>query len=273
MGYANQTFQRGSAPAIFAAIAIFAGCAGSSQSTADAAWVDSGPGEDVATSDLGQDTEQARADLPSDAPADRQAALEDLPGSGRDTWAIEDGPRADLIPDGKMSEDTRVSDLLTPEDGPVPDGRPSDGTGDRSAADTELADVGAEVGAKDSGDAGMGGDQAACTGWTTLVRLLPAELSDLMTKIDPIIINVHIPYEGDIPGTDTSIPYNQVDDIETYLHKDHCADVVLVCKTGGMSKTAGDELVKRGYLRVRDLDGGMQAWQAAGYPLLKDGGS
>jgi rhodanese-related sulfurtransferase len=40
-----------------------------------------------------------------------------------------------------------------------------------------------------------------------------------------------------------------------------------------MSQSAGNELVKRGYLRVRDLNGGMQAWQAAGYPLLKDGGN
>ena len=77
---------------------------------------------------------------------------------------------------------------------------------------------------------------------------------------------------GDIPGTDTSIHYDNVDAIDAYLNHDHCADVVLVCLSGGMSQSAGNELIKRGYLRVRDLNGGMQAWQAAGYPLLKDGG-
>ena len=114
---------------------------------------------------------------------------------------------------------------------------------------------------------------AGCNGWTTLKRLPPAELAALMTTSDPIVINVHVPYEGDIPGTDTSIPFNQVDAIEAYLHYDHCADVVLVCMSGSMSQSAGNELVKRGYLRVRDLAGGMGAWQAAGYPLLKDGGT
>ena len=112
-----------------------------------------------------------------------------------------------------------------------------------------------------------------CSGWTTLKRLPPAELADLMATSDPIVIDVHVPYGGDIPGTDTSIPYDQVDAIEAYLHDDHCADVVLVCMSGSMSQSAGNELVKRGYLRVRDLVGGMLAWQAAGYPLLKDGGT
>jgi rhodanese-related sulfurtransferase len=96
---------------------------------------------------------------------------------------------------------------------------------------------------------------------------------DLIATTDPIVINVHIPYEGDIPGTDTSIPYTDVDAIEDYLKHDHCADVLLVCRSDHMSQIAGDELVKRGYLRVRDLKGGFTAWQNAGYPLLKDGGT
>jgi hypothetical protein len=37
------------------------------------------------------------------------------------------------------------------------------------------------------------------------------------------------------------------------------ADVVLICLSGGMNQSAGNELIKRGYLRVRDLDVGMQA--------------
>jgi phage shock protein E len=115
--------------------------------------------------------------------------------------------------------------------------------------------------------------EAGCAGWTTLKRLPPADLAALMATSDPIVINVHVPYEGDIPGTDTAIPFDQVDALEAYLHGDHCADVVLVCLGGSMSLSAGNALIKRGYLRVRDLAGGMLAWQAAGYPLLKDGGT
>jgi rhodanese-related sulfurtransferase len=117
------------------------------------------------------------------------------------------------------------------------------------------------------------GSDAGCSGWTTLLRLSPAEVASLIATSNPIVINVHTPYAGDIPGTDTSIPYSNVDAIEAYLNHDHCADVLLVCLSGGMSQSAGNELIKRGYLRVRDLNGGMQAWQSAGYPLVKDGGS
>jgi rhodanese-related sulfurtransferase len=118
----------------------------------------------------------------------------------------------------------------------------------------------------------VGGD-AGCSGWTTLKHLSPAEVADLIATSNPIVINVHTPYAGDIPGTDTSIPFDHIKDIDTYLHGDKCADVVLVCWGGGMSQTAGTDLINLGYLRVRDLDGGMNAWQKAGYPLLMDGGT
>jgi len=118
-----------------------------------------------------------------------------------------------------------------------------------------------------------GSGDADCTGWSTLQRLSPAEVSDLIATANPIVINVHIPYAGDIPGTDVDIPYNTVDAIESYLNHDHCADLLLVCLSGGMSQSAGNELIKRGYQRVRDLNGGMSAWQNAGYTLLKDGGT
>ena len=126
------------------------------------------------------------------------------------------------------------------------------------------------------GPRGEASSEAGCSGWTTLKRLSPAEVADLLATSDPIVINVHTPYAGDIPGTDTSIPYSNAtgtaDAFESYLNHDHCADVILICLSGGMSQSAGNELVKRGYLRVRDLKDGMQAWEAAGYTLLKDGG-
>jgi rhodanese-related sulfurtransferase len=160
------------------------------------------------------------------------------------------------------------------------DGEAADGPGKDTATTVDLAQDAVADALADLRQPGMdlatdlpAVADAGCTGWTALKRLSPAEVSDLLATTDPIVINVHIPYAGDIPGTDTSIPYNNVDAIEAYLNHDHCADVLLICLSGGMSQSAGNELIKRGYLRVRDLNGGMQAWQAAGYPLLKDGGS
>jgi rhodanese-related sulfurtransferase len=115
----------------------------------------------------------------------------------------------------------------------------------------------------------MGGttNTPECSGWSTLERLTPLQLHDVLATSDPLLINVHIPYAGELPQTDVSIPYTNIDAIEAFVGYDHCADIVLTCLGGPMSVSAGNQLVARGYLRVRDLLGGMSAWTAAGYPL------
>jgi rhodanese-related sulfurtransferase len=129
-----------------------------------------------------------------------------------------------------------------------------------ATADAPAPDAAADDAAPPAGDAG-------CDGWTTLVRLTPRELHDLLATSDPILINVHIPLAGDIPGTDAEIAYTDVAAIEAFIGPDRCADVVLYCLTGPMSVSAGNALIADGYRRVRDLAGGLNAWEAAGYPV------
>jgi rhodanese-related sulfurtransferase len=182
-----------------------------------------------------------------------------------------------------IASDALADVAITVADAPGKDAMPASDLGKDTASDlhTPTLDLAAEVSGADAPGVdrlgGEAGGDATCSGWTALKRLSAAEVSTLLATSDPIVINVHIPYAGDIPGTDTSIPYSNptdtADAIEAYLHDDHCADVVLICLSGGMSQSAGNELVRRGYLRVRDLNGGMTAWEAAGYSLLKDGGT
>ncbi|MEX1257749.1 MAG: rhodanese-like domain-containing protein [Gemmatimonadota bacterium] len=93
------------------------------------------------------------------------------------------------------------------------------------------------------------------------------ELQAMLEDKDFPLINVHIPYAGDLPGTDDSIPYNEIGSHLDRLPADKGAKIVLYCRTGPMSVTAARELVTLGYTNVYNLVGGITAWIEWGLPL------
>lgn len=93
------------------------------------------------------------------------------------------------------------------------------------------------------------------------------DLKSGMDKKDFVLVNVHIPFEGRIAGTDREIPYDKILDQRSQLPADKNARIVLYCSTGSMSEIAAKALATDGYTGVVDVKGGMQAWKAAGYPL------
>jgi rhodanese-related sulfurtransferase len=93
-----------------------------------------------------------------------------------------------------------------------------------------------------------------------------SELQTLLANKDFTLVNVHIPFEGNIAHTDLSIPYDQ---IAQNLDKlpDENARIVLYCRSGRMSSIAAETLVGLGYTHIFSLVGGMAAWEQAGQSI------
>lgn len=95
------------------------------------------------------------------------------------------------------------------------------------------------------------------------------QLETMMDDKNFTLVNVHIPFQGKLPNTDMAIPFNEISqNLDSLPGKD--APIVVYCRSGSMSTQAATELASLGYTNVMELDGGFNAWKAAGNELLTE---
>ncbi len=112
------------------------------------------------------------------------------------------------------------------------------------------------------------GSVVSVTG-SSYLNIAPSELKTMLDNKDFVFVNVHIPFAGNIANTDKSIPYDQIEQNLAKFPTDKKAKIVLYCRSGRMSAIAAESLVKLGYTNLWNLDGGMVAWEQAGYEIQK----
>ncbi len=104
--------------------------------------------------------------------------------------------------------------------------------------------------------------------WSSAQTISVKDLTGMLQNKNFTLINVHVPYEGEIEKTDSFIPYNEVVANSASLPTDKNAPIILYCKSGRMSEEALVTLSKMGYTNVRHLAGGMDAWIASKKDLI-----
>ena len=101
-------------------------------------------------------------------------------------------------------------------------------------------------------------------------NVTPALLKQMLAAKDFFFVNVHFPHEGQIAQTDAFIPYDTVEQRLDKFPADKNANIVVYCLSGSMSTIVAEKLVQLGYTNVWNLDGGMIAWENAGYLVIRD---
>ncbi len=99
--------------------------------------------------------------------------------------------------------------------------------------------------------------------------LTPGALASMLRHKDFILVNVHVPYAGEIQGTDAHLAYDRIEAELSRWPARKTTPIVVYCRSGAMSAMAARTLARLGYTNLRDLSGGMVAWQEAGYPLAR----
>ncbi len=95
------------------------------------------------------------------------------------------------------------------------------------------------------------------------------ELQSMLETKDFTMINVHTPWEGDIPQTDLRLAYDQIDGNPGQLPAKKDAKIVVYCLTSGMAKKAVASLLSQGYTNIWMLEGGTTAWEESGLIINK----
>lgn len=87
------------------------------------------------------------------------------------------------------------------------------------------------------------------------------EFAKLANNDNAFVIDVHIPEQAHMPGTDAFIPYNEILDNLDKLPQDKNTPILVYCRSGSMSKEAAQTLLKAGYTNIIELEGGLDEYK------------
>lgn len=117
---------------------------------------------------------------------------------------------------------------------------------------------------------GAGGGVTATAKPSGVTILSPMAYRDaLAADLGAFVVNVHTPYQGEIPSTSAFVPFDRVKEGAAGLPADKSAPLYIYCRSGRMSAESTPALQALGYTNIIDLQGGMNAWRDAGLEIIE----
>jgi phage shock protein E len=97
-------------------------------------------------------------------------------------------------------------------------------------------------------------------------------LARFMTQKGFILVDVRSPEEhlaGSIPGTDHNIDFREIKSRHREIGAKFEDHIVVYCQSGRRSNIAAETLADLGYRHVYNVEGSMNAWIEAGFPVTQ----
>lgn len=89
-----------------------------------------------------------------------------------------------------------------------------------------------------------------------------------------VLVDTHSPemFANERIEASINMPFNEVESYLSKMPKDKMIITYCSCPVENTSSAVADQLVKKGFKEVFALQGGTNAWKAAGYPMFRRGG-
>lgn len=97
-------------------------------------------------------------------------------------------------------------------------------------------------------------------------------MARFMTQKGFILVDVRSPEEhlaGNIPGTDRNIDFREIQSRHREIGATLEDHIVVYCQSGRRSNIAAEALADLGYRHVYNVEGSMNAWIEAGFPVVR----
>jgi rhodanese-related sulfurtransferase len=100
----------------------------------------------------------------------------------------------------------------------------------------------------------------------------PKQLHDTVTSgttVDLIDVRTPLEFQKVHVGFARSVPLDQLDPQQIASSRDGSQPLYVICRSGGRAKQACEKLAAAGHTHVVNVEGGTQAWDQAGLPVVR----